>query len=86
MKPLKKAYLITAVSYVPALWLMMQIWWSYDFKNCVSPPIDCTGVQCEMIGAPAPVCSPTLLAWILLILLPLLPVAALLLWKLFRKH
>ncbi len=86
MKPHKKAYLITVVSYVPVFWVMSQIWWSYDFKNCESGPIDCTGVQCELIGASAPICSPTILAWILLILLALLPVASLLLWKRFRKH
>ena len=86
MKPLKKAYLTTAISYVPMLWVMSQIWWSYDFKNCVSGPIDCTGVQCDLIGAPAPVCSPTILAWILLMVLALLPLASLFLWKKFHKH
>ncbi len=81
MKTTTKAYIVTGLSYAPVVWVMAQIWWSWDFKNCVAAPMNCTGLECEPMGVSAPICSPTPLAWILLILLALLPIATLLFWR-----
>lgn len=86
MKVSRKAYIVTGLVYVPVVWAMSQIWWSVDFKECKYVPVECLGVDCEYMGAPAPDCSPTAWAWFLLVTLAILPIAALLLWKRFRRH